>query len=197
MKTITSNTELVAYCGLYCGACGAYLKEKCPGCHQNEKATWCEVRYCCVEHKYSTCAECSVFECHGLQEIQQLHVQTDGIDSAIRSIGLHQTNQATGRRRTREEHGPKQKADHQESDLPFYHSYFYPPECPIGFPIALLQRCAISQIFIKLLEVGERLHAASGCVHGTGSRANNMLDPLDSLGPLLYTKQNPKQRGVV
>jgi hypothetical protein len=61
MKTITSNPELVAYCGLYCGACGAYLKEKCPGCHQNEKATWCKVRSCCIEHKYATCAECSEY----------------------------------------------------------------------------------------------------------------------------------------
>jgi len=39
MKTITSNAELVAYCGLYCGACGAYLKGRCPGCHENKKAT--------------------------------------------------------------------------------------------------------------------------------------------------------------
>ena len=61
MKTITSNAELVAYCGLYCGACGKYLKEKCLGCHQNEKATWCTVRSCCIERKYTTCAECSEY----------------------------------------------------------------------------------------------------------------------------------------
>jgi len=61
MKDIISNTDLVAYCGLYCGACGSYLKDRCPGCHQNEKATWCKVRTCCKEHQYSSCAECKDF----------------------------------------------------------------------------------------------------------------------------------------
>jgi hypothetical protein len=37
MKDIVSNQELVAYCGLYCGACRAYRMDKCPGCHDNEK----------------------------------------------------------------------------------------------------------------------------------------------------------------
>ena len=60
MRTITANPELVAYCGLYCGACGAYLKERCPGCHENKKATWCKVRACCIENGYSTCAECRI-----------------------------------------------------------------------------------------------------------------------------------------
>jgi hypothetical protein len=61
MKDIISNTDLVAYCGLYCGACGSYLKDRCPGCHANEKATWCKVRTCCKEHQYSSCAECKEF----------------------------------------------------------------------------------------------------------------------------------------
>jgi hypothetical protein len=61
MKSVTVDKELVAYCGLYCGACGAYLKGRCPGCHQNVKAGWCKIRACCVEHHYSTCAECSEF----------------------------------------------------------------------------------------------------------------------------------------
>lgn len=61
MRTITANPELVAYCGLYCGACGAYLKERCPGCHGNEKATWCKVRRCCLERHFSSCAECTEF----------------------------------------------------------------------------------------------------------------------------------------
>lgn len=61
MKDIISNTDLVAYCGLYCGACSRYLKDSCPGCHANEKATWCKVRSCCMEHHYSSCAECTEF----------------------------------------------------------------------------------------------------------------------------------------
>jgi len=28
MKEIVADSKLVAYCGLYCGACKSYLKEK-------------------------------------------------------------------------------------------------------------------------------------------------------------------------
>ncbi len=62
MKDITANPDLVAFCGLYCGACNAYLRDRCPGCHENEKATWCKVRSCCREAKYSSCAECGKFD---------------------------------------------------------------------------------------------------------------------------------------
>lgn len=58
MPEITANPALVAYCGLYCGACGFYLKGKCPGCHENAKATWCQVRACNREYQYSSCADC-------------------------------------------------------------------------------------------------------------------------------------------
>ncbi len=59
MKEITADPNMVAYCGLYCGACGAYLGGRCPGCHQNAKATWCKVRTCCIEEQYATCADCT------------------------------------------------------------------------------------------------------------------------------------------
>ena len=42
MKEIVADTNLIGYCGLYCGACKRYLKDKCPGCHKNEKAAWCK-----------------------------------------------------------------------------------------------------------------------------------------------------------
>jgi len=61
MKDIVSNPDLVAYCGLYCGACPAYLKEKCPGCHENQRATWCKIRTCCRQQGLATCADCSQF----------------------------------------------------------------------------------------------------------------------------------------
>jgi hypothetical protein len=62
MKDIVSDPELVAYCGLYCGACSAYRRGRCPGCHENKKATWCSVRTCCIEHQYSSCAACGQFD---------------------------------------------------------------------------------------------------------------------------------------
>jgi hypothetical protein len=60
MKPIVADVNLAAYCGLYCGACGAFRRERCPGCHENKKATWCKVRACCIENGYSTCAECRI-----------------------------------------------------------------------------------------------------------------------------------------
>ncbi len=61
MKEIAVDKNLIAYCGLYCGACPRYLKYKCPGCHKYDKATWCKIRKCCMENKYSTCADCKDF----------------------------------------------------------------------------------------------------------------------------------------
>ncbi len=62
MREITVSTDQVAYCGIYCGACPRFLKERCPGCHGNEKATWCKIRSCCIENQYASCAECAQFE---------------------------------------------------------------------------------------------------------------------------------------
>mgnify|MGYP001174253203 CR=1 FL=1 len=48
------SLELVAYCGLYCGQCTKYLKGKCPGCKENEKASWCKTRSCCIENDFAS-----------------------------------------------------------------------------------------------------------------------------------------------
>lgn len=58
---ITKDINLVAACGLYCGACRMHLKERCPGCRKNEKAKWCTLRLCVKEKAYNTCAECVEF----------------------------------------------------------------------------------------------------------------------------------------
>jgi hypothetical protein len=60
MKPIVADPNLVAYCGLYCGACGSFRRERCPGCHENQKATWCKVRSCCIENQYASCADCRI-----------------------------------------------------------------------------------------------------------------------------------------
>ncbi len=60
-KQITSDVKLIAFCGLYCGACRSYLKGKCPGCVENTKATWCQIRSCCIENNYKSCADCKQF----------------------------------------------------------------------------------------------------------------------------------------
>ena len=58
MKQIISDKNLIASCGLYCGACRQYLTEKCSGCRENQKASWCKVRTCCIENNYLSCADC-------------------------------------------------------------------------------------------------------------------------------------------
>jgi hypothetical protein len=55
---IISDKNLVAMCGLYCGACRSYLNMKCPGCKENEKASWCKIRKCCHEKSIESCAGC-------------------------------------------------------------------------------------------------------------------------------------------
>jgi len=61
MKEIVADKALIAYCGLYCGACRKYLKGSCPGCRENNKASWCKIRSCNLEHGYSSCADCKDF----------------------------------------------------------------------------------------------------------------------------------------
>jgi hypothetical protein len=61
MKQIATDPKLVAYCGLYCGACRAYLKGRCPGCHDNVKASWCKIRSCCQTNQYASCADCKQY----------------------------------------------------------------------------------------------------------------------------------------
>ncbi len=60
MTTIEQDQQLVAYCGLYCGACRAYLKGRCAGCREANRG-WCAVTKCCREHHYATCADCREF----------------------------------------------------------------------------------------------------------------------------------------
>ena len=62
MKEIKPDVKLIARCGLFCGACARYLKEKCPGCIKNEKATWCGIRKCCAENGYDSCADCTTYK---------------------------------------------------------------------------------------------------------------------------------------
>lgn len=58
---IQNNSQLIAYCGLYCAACYKYLNGKCPGCQQNSKASWCKVRTCNMEKNYTSCADCKEY----------------------------------------------------------------------------------------------------------------------------------------
>jgi hypothetical protein len=112
MGEVVADAGLVAYCGLYCGACRAYLKGRCPGCHENQKATWCKVRSCCIDGQLASCADCQQFpnpsDCRLFNNfIAKLFALVFRSDRAacirqIREIGLekHAEDMAKQRRQT-------------------------------------------------------------------------------------------------
>jgi hypothetical protein len=57
-KEVVKDKSFIAYCGLYCGSCRTFLKGKCPGCMDNTKATWCNIRKCCTENNFQSCSDC-------------------------------------------------------------------------------------------------------------------------------------------
>jgi hypothetical protein len=61
VNNITIDETHVSMCGLYCGACRKFLKNRCKGCAENAKATWCRIRTCCLENGYASCADCKEF----------------------------------------------------------------------------------------------------------------------------------------
>lgn len=78
-KEIIADKNLVAYCGLYCGACRSYLTGKCKGCNGNEKATWCKIRQCCMENKYLSCADCTTVELKDCKKFNNMFAKIIGL----------------------------------------------------------------------------------------------------------------------
>ena len=68
MKTIEQiNTDLVSYCGFYCGACPTFIKGKCKGCKGDNPNCAvgyksCKVRPCCIDNEYANCADCKKYD---------------------------------------------------------------------------------------------------------------------------------------
>ncbi|HVU32768.1 MAG TPA: DUF3795 domain-containing protein [Opitutaceae bacterium] len=58
MNPVAVDPALVAYCGLYCGACRAFRHGRCPACRANNQARWCNVRICCIANGFASCASC-------------------------------------------------------------------------------------------------------------------------------------------
>lgn len=60
------DEQMIAYCGLYCGACPSFTSGKCDGCRTDSKKSAvvyksCQVRPCCIENGFSTCADCTKY----------------------------------------------------------------------------------------------------------------------------------------
>ena len=56
-----TSAELVAYCGLFCGACGSFRRGRCVGCLEGGGFASCKVRSCVVDKGYRTCADCDEY----------------------------------------------------------------------------------------------------------------------------------------
>jgi len=100
------SVELIAYCGLYCGACSFrvafeeknrkhvtampmkydYLKnaplEHCAGCRMDNRCGDCEIKDCAVERNLEYCSLCNDFPCDKLNRFNN-----DGIPHHAESIG--------------------------------------------------------------------------------------------------------------
>ncbi len=99
------NNELIAYCGLYCGACSfkvgydendrAHIEcipdkyEKfrhmpllfCPGCRLDNQCGGCDIKDCAEEKKLDDCSQCDQFPCQKLRAFNN-----DGIPHHSESI---------------------------------------------------------------------------------------------------------------
>lgn len=105
---IRLTTKQVAPCGMNCGICRAYLREKnkCPGCRavDTDKAISvirCKIKNCDViqKGKVRFCFECEKFPCawlknldkryrskYGMSEIENLeNIRDNGIDEFVKS----------------------------------------------------------------------------------------------------------------
>ena len=63
MKPVINSRHLIGACGLYCGACGKFRREECPGClnldFRKLRRSRCRIRRCCTSKLFHTCAECT------------------------------------------------------------------------------------------------------------------------------------------
>jgi hypothetical protein len=78
-KQIVIDKNLIAYCGLYCGACRSYLTGKCAGCKENVKASWCKVRQCTIENNYLSCADCQTMELNECKKFNNMFSKLFGL----------------------------------------------------------------------------------------------------------------------
>ncbi|MBN1678741.1 MAG: DUF3795 domain-containing protein [Anaerolineae bacterium] len=93
------------YCGLYCGACPAFLAtrrgetidgKQCKGCKSTVLMGWCAqcpLKACAQEKGYDSCAECDSFPCAPMTafiEDQEYpyHGLVPGDIETIRAIGI-------------------------------------------------------------------------------------------------------------
>ncbi len=75
MATIKSYNGRIPACGVFCGGCPVYVRDKkpCPGAEINtERCNKCKsFHICCVERGVSHCFECKTFPCSKLKRFSK------------------------------------------------------------------------------------------------------------------------------
>ncbi|MBN1219915.1 MAG: DUF3795 domain-containing protein [Anaerolineae bacterium] len=58
-------TGLIPACGVFCGGCPNYTRDKnpCPGASKTDRCQKCPYHLCCVEKGIEHCVECGLFPC--------------------------------------------------------------------------------------------------------------------------------------
>ena len=111
---VSFDRSLIAPCGMNCGTCIAYLRQKnrCPGCRINSADKAVSVRSCIItkcDHLQSTasefCYECEKFPCKRLKQLEKRYstkyntsffenlkiIKEKGIDSFLRFESARRT----------------------------------------------------------------------------------------------------------
>ena len=104
-----NDRNIIAYCGLFCGACKIFLSTRngtldklsnetnipvellrCKGCRSTEVSLFCKncaMKKCCLQKKVSTCADCDEFPCSVLKAFENdQHPHHNGVIKSLEDL---------------------------------------------------------------------------------------------------------------
>ena len=91
------NYSLIAPCGMNCGICVGYLREKkkCPGCNESSLDKRCRIRNCknIKNNQSGFCFECEKYPCSRLKQLDKRYKMKYGMSMIenlenIKNLGL-------------------------------------------------------------------------------------------------------------
>ncbi|UCD08724.1 MAG: DUF3795 domain-containing protein [Dehalococcoidales bacterium] len=97
---MTSNKTLIAPCGLNCGICHTYLREKntCPGCYYVDDTRWISISRCTIRkcetwktNESGFCYECDKYPCKRLKQLDKRYITKYGV-SALKNLDYIREN---------------------------------------------------------------------------------------------------------
>jgi hypothetical protein len=82
---LSLTSDLIAPCGMNCGVCSMFLREKkpCKGCLPSPLSAkphpQCQIRACVQEKNHIRCIECAAFPCDRLQTLDRRYQTNYGV----------------------------------------------------------------------------------------------------------------------